>query len=98
MIIYCDIDGVLCTQDQTKPSLYHLAKPIKKNIERLNSLYYANHTIILWTARGSISGVDYRDLTEAQLEEWGVKYHKLRMDKPYFDKFIDDRLLRMEDL
>jgi len=98
MIVYCDIDGVLCTQDPDNPSWYKLAKPIEKNIEKLNSLYDCGHTIILWTARGCISEVDYRNLTENQLEEWGVKYHKLKMDKPYYDVFVDDRMRTLEEL
>ena len=91
MIIYCDIDGVLMTQDKDNPSWYHLAKPIQENIDKLNKKYDDGNTIILWTARGCISGVDYRKLTEKQLDEFGIKYHKLRMDKPYYDIFYDDR-------
>lgn len=91
MIIYCDIDGVLMTQDKQNPSWYHKAKPIKENIEKLNNLYDEGHTIILWTARGCISGIDWREFTEKQLKKYRVKYHKLRLDKPYYDLFIDDK-------
>lgn len=91
MIIYVDIDGVLCTQDKKYPSWYEKAKPIQKNINKVNELYSSGNTIILWTARGCISTIDWRDFTENQLKEWGVKYHKLRLDKPYYDLFIDDK-------
>ncbi len=93
MIIYCDIDGVLCTQDKENPSFYQKAKPIQKNIDKINKLYDNGHSIILWTARGSTSTIDWRVFTEKQLEVWGVKYHKLRLDKPYYDLFIDDKSL-----
>ena len=32
-----------------------------------------------------------RDLTEKQLEKWGVKYHELLFGKPHADVFIDDK-------
>jgi len=91
MIVYCDIDGILLTQDKDNPAAYHKAKPIQKNIDKLNKMYYDGHVIILWTARGSISGVDFTDITIDQLDRYGIKYHKLKMDKPFFDVFIDDR-------
>jgi len=91
MIVYVDIDGVLCTQNKDNPSLYGKAEPIRKNINKINKLFDEGHSIILWTARGSTTKIDWRDFTEKQLEVWGVKYHKLRLDKPYFDIFIDDK-------
>ena len=47
--------------------------------------------MILFTSRGSVSGVDWRQLTESQLVTWGVKYDELLMGKPHADVFIDDR-------
>ena len=91
MIIYCDIDGVLMSQDKKNPSWYHKARPIQENIDKLNKKYDNGDTIILWTSRGGTTGIDWRDLTEKQLEVFGVKYHKLRLDKPYYDRFIDDK-------
>jgi histidinol phosphatase-like enzyme len=91
MIIYCDIDGVLLTQDKDNPSLYNKARPIQKNIDKLNKMYDDGNTIVLWTARGSTSQIDHRELTKKQLEIYGVKYHTLRMDKPYYDFMIDDK-------
>ena len=91
MIIYCDIDGILITQDPRNPGNYKSGKPIKEAIEIINSLYDSGHTIILWTSRGSTSWINWRDFTEKQLEVFGIKYHDLRLDKPYFDIFIDDK-------
>jgi CMP-N,N'-diacetyllegionaminic acid synthase len=91
MIVYCDIDGILMTQDPTFPELYTRAKPIKKNIDKLNKLYDEGNEIVLWTARGFTSGKDWKLLTENQLKDFGIKYHELRLDKPYYDMFIDDR-------
>ncbi len=54
-------------------------------------LYNSGDHIVIWTARGAESGIDYRTLTEKQLREWGVQYHELRMDKPAFDMLIEDK-------
>ena len=37
-----------------------------------------------------------RDLTEKQLEKWGVKYHEL-FEKPHADVFIDDKAVSDTD-
>ena len=51
-----------------------------------------------WTARGSRKQIDWTDLTTKQLNEWGAKYHELRVDKPFYDLFIEDKSLRFEEL
>ena len=47
--------------------------------------------IVLFTARGAATGIDWRDLTEKQVKAWGLKHHELRFGKPHADIFIDDR-------
>lgn len=92
--IYCvDIDGTLCTEG----SEYELSKPIKKIIDKVNLLYDNGNTIILNTARGYKSGIDWSELTEKQLKEWGVKYHKLIMKKPFADYYIDNKAINVFD-
>jgi hypothetical protein len=45
-----------------------------------------------FTARGSVSGIDWTDFTTSQLEHWGAKYHELIMNrKPHYDLLIDDK-------
>ena len=69
MIIYVDIDETIC---ETPPDRnYKLSNPIKENIKKINDLYDQGHTIIYWTARGTGSGIDWRDLTEEQFEKMG---------------------------
>jgi len=97
MIIYIDIDGVICTQDKKNPGLYKKALPIKRTIDKINKLYDDGHSIILWTARGGTTSIDWRDFTEKQLEVWGVKYHKLSFDKPSFHILIDDKAINHID-
>jgi len=35
--------------------------------------------------------INWRKQTIKQFKEWGVKYHKLKMKKPVYDIFIDDK-------
>ena len=38
----------------------------------INKLYDEGHTVVYWTARGSTTGIDWGDLTQNQLKEWGL--------------------------
>ena len=51
-----------------------------------------------WTARGSRKQIDWTELTKKQLGEWGAKYHELKVNKPFYDLFIEDKALRIEEL
>lgn len=84
-----DIDGTICTQQ--KSGEYHKAKPYTNRIEQLNKLYDNGHEIVYWTARGMSSGMDHTDLTKKQLTEWGCCYTALKMNKPSYDVWIDDK-------
>lgn len=92
-IIYVDIDETICITPGEIVREYNNAVPIKNNIKRINDLYDDGNKIVYWTARGSKSGINWFDLTKKQLESWGAKYHELKCDKPYFDLFIDDRVI-----
>ena len=88
-MIYCfDIDGTLCTKTDGR---YEEAEPFHQRIAVVNRLYDTGHTIVLFTARGTVTGINWRDLTERQLSAWQVKYHQLLFGKPQADIFIDDR-------
>lgn len=94
---YCfDIDGVIANLSPQND--YRLATPNLPMIARVNQLYEAGHRIVLQTARGSTTGIDWRPVTEAQLAAWGLKYHALHFGKPAADYYIDDRMLALEDL
>ena len=67
MVIYIDIDETIC-HSPNKPD-YTTSTPIKENIEKANKLYDAGNLIVYWTARGSATGVDWTELTKAQLKE-----------------------------
>ena len=88
MIIYVDIDNTITKTIDTD---YPHAEPIPERIARINSLYQRGYTIVYWTARGTKSNINWRELTESQLKKWGVKYHRLEFGKPVYDLFIDDK-------
>jgi hydroxymethylpyrimidine pyrophosphatase-like HAD family hydrolase len=94
MVIYVDIDNTILDTDGVN---YENTKPMKDRIQKINDLYDEGHTIVYWTARGTLSGIDYYDLTKSQLDKYGVKYHELKLKKPYYDLFIDDRNVNSEE-
>ena len=92
---YIDIDDTICTLSGSMQ--YDTAEPIPLAIDKVNQLYSEGHTIIFWTARGTQSGLDWRQLTESQLLSWGVQYHDLKFGKPVYDFFIDDKNINSRD-
>jgi len=95
MIIYIDIDDTICTL--TEAMNYFSAQPIPEAILKVNKLYDEGHMVHFWTARGTVTGIDWRELTESQLDSWGVKYHSLIFGKPAYDLFIDDKNINSND-
>lgn len=93
MMVMVDIDGTICN---TIGMSYETAEPAFDKIEKINKLYDEGHNIVYWTSRGVVTGINWRELTTKQLKEWGCKYHELRLDKPYYDIFIDDKSLKPE--
>lgn len=88
-MIFCfDLDGTLCTHCDN----YEDAEPIESRINYVNELFETGHTIIIDTARGSETGIDWFETTSKQLIKWGCRYHKLRVgQKINADLFIDDK-------
>lgn len=88
-----DIDGTLCSQEQD----YAHASPLQPVINKINNCYNQGYHIVLFTARGSETGIDWADITKQQLEAWGVKYHELMFGKPAADLYIDDKALNVHE-
>ena len=87
-----DIDDTICrTPKINNRPQYNKSEPIQYRIDMINDLYDAGNTIIYWTARGSSSGIDHTELTQKQLASWGVKCHDIRLGKPSYDIWIDDK-------
>lgn len=88
MIYSFDIDGTICSITEGD---YERAEPFPSAIAQVNNLYRDGYYIKLFTARGSTTAIDWRDLTSSQLQKWGVCYHELILGKPEADLFIDDK-------
>jgi glycerol-3-phosphate cytidylyltransferase len=99
---YCfDLDGTICDTPNNplnKP-LYLEATPFPFMVGTVNRLFDEGHKIIIQTARGRGSGIDWTELTRQQLENWGVRYHDLEpmFHKPTADIFIDDKGINVEE-
>ena len=91
-----DIDETICFYSGTRR--YDLSEPNQDNINKINSLYEAGWKIVYWTARGSRKQIDWTELTTKQLNEWGAKYHELKVNKPFYDVFIEDKAFRIEEI
>jgi hypothetical protein len=94
MIYIFDIDGTICNTPLVDGhSSYNTSEPIKPRINCVNELYLKGHTIIYWTARGASTGLDWSELTSKQLKDWGCLYHELRLGKPNYDIWVDDKAI-----
>lgn len=96
MVIYVDIDETICHSPNAPD--YSESIPIFKNIEKINKLYDEGNIIVYWTARGSLSNLNWYQHTLKQFKDWGVKYHELRMGKPGYDLLICDKTKRIEEI
>ena len=94
MIIYVDIDETICYYKGERD--YNLAIPYKKRIEKINKLFDEGNDIHYWTARGTVTGINWKEVTQKQLEKWGCKYNSLKLGKPNYDLFIDDKNINSE--
>jgi len=95
MKIFVDIDETICYYKSKRD--YNLALPILNRIKKINELYEKGDEITYWTARGSVTKINWYDLTKKQLDEWGCKYHHLSVgEKPHFDLYICDKSINSE--
>lgn len=91
--IACDLDGTLCSKEID----YTQAKPFPDRIKKLNKLA-KKYKIIIDTARGSETGIDWEKETKKQLKKWGVKYDILKVGKKtYADVYVDDSAVNDKD-
>ena len=96
MKTYCfDLDDTLCI---TEGINYNLATPIQERINIVNKLYDEGNYIIIDSARGSGTGKYWTKTTAEQLNQWGIKYHKVRCGHKFAaDFYIDDKALSDTD-
>ncbi|MBB4198649.1 hypothetical protein CCR94_19370 [Rhodoblastus sphagnicola] len=91
-----DVDGVVASL--TPSNDYNLCTPLTGTIEIVNRLHDQGHRIVMFTARGSATGLDWLQATRDQFARWGLKYHELRFGKPAGDYYIDDRLISLGEM
>ena len=97
MNIFVDIDETICRYVDER--YYPHAIPIQENINKINKLFGEGHKITYYTARGSVTGIDWYDITKEQLDKWGCKYHELSVgEKPDYDLMICDKTKRIEEI
>jgi len=85
-----DIDGTI--MEQKTETTYHLAKPFKQMIKKINKLYDDGNKIYFYTARPMEDAV----FTNVQLTKLGLKFHHIFFGKPVGESpettfYIDDR-------
>lgn len=91
-----DIDGVIA--NKVSDNDYSHATPNIRMINVINQLYEMENYIVLLTARGYVTGIDWREVTQKQLKKWGVNYHELHFGKPNADYYVDDRMMDIKKL
>ncbi len=97
MKVYVDIDETICYYEGKRN--YPEALPMPENIAKINKLYEEGNEIIYYTARGTVTGIDWLEMTKSQLKKWGCKYHKLDVgNKPDYDLLICDKTKRIEEI
>lgn len=97
-----DIDGTICTETGGN---YQLCEPFLDAIKILNEFHDRGDEVVLHTARGmkrfnnDVAAVyqNLYELTKKQLEDWGVRYDKLIMGKPY-GTLVDSDAMKVSDL
>jgi len=107
-IIAFDLDDVLCFRASEDGAVekYYSCQPIVEMINVVNQCHEAGAEIIIYTARGmssykgSVSDVynNLYQLTKKQLNDWGIKHHKLVMGKIHYDLLIDDKAMDSVDV
>ena len=91
-----DLDNTLVN---TKGSDYENSTPIPEAIAKVREYKDRGDHIIIMTARGSGSKVDWRNFTEKQLNKFGIPYDQLIVGlKPGgVDVFVDDKAINALD-
>lgn len=99
-----DLDGTLTKKgyfpniwDITPKQLleeYEKVKPDKKMIKIINRLYDMGYIVYIFTSRSNL----FQRQTKKWLDRNGVKYHYIVVDKPYFDRIVDDKSVDINKL
>jgi hypothetical protein len=84
--IFIDLDGILVENSSRHiEPIWGQSNPIKENIDIINKLYDSEFAYIIITTSRLESN---QALTEAQLYNYGIKYHKLIMGLPHCQRIL----------
>jgi len=92
-VILVDMDGVLCQGESWTPEDCLKAEPLQVNIQKVNKLSKLNF-IVVWTARRD----DLIPATLKWLRRNDVVFHAVSNNKSPADVYIDDKLIKMEEV
>lgn len=95
-----DLDHTLCDTKKNKDGKWNYlqALPFPSRIEKVNKLYESGNYIIIETARGFWTKLNWYLETYNQLVSWGLKFHELRTGIKYAaDYYIDDKAINSEE-
>ena len=87
-IVYVDLDNTICYffKNEDGDWDYSLSKPRHEQIKKINKLYMEGNEVVYWTARGSKTGMNWRELTIKRLNDWVCKYTRIsKIKKPVYD-------------
>jgi len=104
-IVAVDLDGTLTNENYINGfwslGINELAEfyktkatPNKKIINKLNELYDKGFIINIFTSRWDL----FKEQTTTWLENNGIKYNELHMNKPFYDFILDDKALRPNEI
>ncbi len=91
-----DIDGVIAEFDEKLD--YANVKPRTDMVNVIKKLHEAGNEIVLHTARGYVTGIDWSEVTKEQMERFGVPYDEIHFGKPNADYYVDDKMMDMDAL
>ena len=96
MNIFVDIDETICYYEGERE--YSAALPYEHRILKINKLYNEGHHITYWTARGTVTKIDWYEITKKQLKKWNCLYTELIVgEKPNYDLLICDKAINSEE-
>lgn len=92
MIYVFDLDGTIVEGPD-----YYTSRPVPGAVEKVNELYDEGNLIIIHTARGATTGLNWYQITRDMLDSIGLKYHELRMGKLHYDVWVDDKAINNKE-
>lgn len=100
MIYVFDLDNTLCLTNRKLDGDwdYLNSKPYLDRIVMVNKLFETGNRIIIETARGNSSKINWYLETHNQLTTWGLKFHELRTGVKFgADYYVDDKAINSKD-